>query len=105
MREVRSWVSVENCEIDVWELRDTLLAVGESTLGFGCGDGDGADESAVGVPRTRPPPNVLRDMITGTWEAGVETVFCPTSSWLHRVKRPGGTVESLNWVTMQWSLV
>lgn len=64
MREVRSWVADENCDTDVCELRETLLAVGDSTLGFGCGDG--ADESALGVPRTRPPPSVLRDMVTGT---------------------------------------
>lgn len=50
--------------MEVWELRETLLAVGESTLGFGCGDG--ADESALGVPRTRPPPSVLLDMTKGT---------------------------------------
>lgn len=66
MREVRSWFSEENCDAEVCELSETLLAVGDSTLGFGCGDGDGADDSALGVPRTRPPPSVLRDMITGT---------------------------------------
>lgn len=54
----------ENCDTEVCELRETLLAAGDSTL-FGCGDGDGA-ESALGVPKTRPPPSVLRDMITGT---------------------------------------
>jgi hypothetical protein len=63
MREVRSWVSDENCDTDVCELRETLLAAGESTLGFGCGDG--ADARALGLPRTRPPPRVLRDIITG----------------------------------------
>lgn len=63
MREVKSWVSVENWDADVCELRETLLAVGDSTLGFGCGDG--TDESALGVPRTRPPPSVLRDMVMG----------------------------------------
>lgn len=62
MREVRSWVSVESCDA-ACELRETLLVVGESTRGFGCGDG--ADVSALGLPRTRPPPSVLRDMITG----------------------------------------
>ena len=63
IREVRSWVSAENCDAEVWELRETLLVVGDSTLGFGCGDG--TDESALGVPRTRPLPSVLLDMITG----------------------------------------
>lgn len=66
MREVRSCVAEENCETDACELRETLLAVGDSTLGLGCGDGDGADASLAGLPRTRPPPNVLRDMITMT---------------------------------------
>lgn len=64
IREVRSCVPEENCDADVCELRETLLAVGESTL-FGCGDGDGA-ESALGVPKTRPPPSVLRAIITRT---------------------------------------
>lgn len=70
MREVRSCVSDENWETEVWELSETLLVVGDSTLGLGCGDEDGAAEIAAGLPRTRPPPSVLRDMITRTWKPG-----------------------------------
>lgn len=68
--EVRSWVSEDICDADVCELMETLLAAGESTL-FGCGDGAAA--RALGFPRTRPPPSVLRDIIRA-WEAGRKAV-------------------------------
>lgn len=61
---MRSCVSDENCEAEAWELSERLLAEGDRTLGLGCGDGtDGDGERAFGVPRTRPPPSVLRDMV------------------------------------------
>ena len=61
---MRSWVSAERMDVEAWELRETLLAVGDSSPGFDCGDG--ADGSALGAPKTRPPPSVLLDMFTGT---------------------------------------
>lgn len=62
--DVISWVSEENCDAEACELSDTLLAEGDRTLGFVCGDGVGtAGERDFPLPRTRPPPSVLRDMI------------------------------------------
>lgn len=64
IRDVISWVSEENCDAEACELSDTLLAEGDRTLGFVCGDGVGpAGDRDFPLPRTRPPPSVLRDMI------------------------------------------
>jgi hypothetical protein len=72
IREVRSCVSDENWEAEACELRERLLADGDKMLGFCCGDSvDAAAARAFGVPRTRPPPSVLRDMIRcRLWEHG-----------------------------------
>lgn len=67
---MRSCASEDSCDVDVWEFRETLLAAGDSTL-FGCGDG--AVARALGLPRTRPPPSVLLDMIRA-WETEGEAV-------------------------------
>ena len=59
MREVRSWVSDENCEAEVCELREMLLADGDTALGFDCFNA----EMFFPLPRTRPPPSILWDII------------------------------------------
>jgi hypothetical protein len=87
MREVRSWASEDNCDTDACEFRETLLAAGESTL-LGCGDGAAA--RALGLPRTRPPPSVLRDMIRA-WEAKREAVSAQHSLAVQNKAR--GTVR------------
>ena len=53
-------------------MREMLLADGDKTLGLGCGDGVEADGgTALAVPRTRPPPSVLRGMVKGDyWSMG-----------------------------------
>jgi hypothetical protein len=61
MREVKSWVSDENCEAEVCEFREMLLADGDTALGFDCFNA----EMFFPLPRTRPPPSILRDITIG----------------------------------------
>ena len=52
-------MSGEGWEVEACEVRETELADGDSTL-FGFGDGE---SGFVALPRIRPPPSVLRDMV------------------------------------------
>lgn len=61
--EVRSWASVEVCDVEVEEFKETELVDGESRSEVCFGKRVMAGERDRPLPRTRPPPNFLPDMM------------------------------------------
>lgn len=67
--DARSWVSNETCEVDPWEFKEILLAVGERTLDWSLGGtAGGVRVKDLPLPNTLPPPKVLGGIFY--WEDG-----------------------------------
>ena len=70
-RELRSWGSVDGCDVDADEVTEIELAEGESRLELRWGKAAEAGASPLPLPSTLPPPSFLDDIVRvrGTHES------------------------------------